>query len=391
MPSIRTSFGGRHARSFTTPVHSAVQARVGEGSASGPSQGAKEGVHSLKRRLTELSETLDFHDDVVCARSPLSLPYAKARGERSRIFRLDALQPAEFSRTKRLGPTAGRHYHRGEPKRHLCRLYEPEDKAQLAPHARRRRRRERGEGGREEHIGVQASRSDVKVDSSQSHCGSGAHFRGNSYPGGMRTVPPSVSVLWEENTLCRLSDETARRLIDGCPRADERERLEDILDRKQGKTAPEKPTLKQQHSMFETRKLRGDKRDDSSTSLETAQDAASLMTRDFLAALEEGARPIQWGRGGDGRTIVLDNDARFEKVVQRVYPRRPVDWCRTEAEDDVDAPRAGLGLGRSVVKGSLRWTGLPQPAKVDSQSANSLGPIVDISVMVSPYIEATLY
>ncbi len=359
MPSIRTGAGRKHVRSFTVPAGAGARTRGERTRPPVSKQSSEEDkAHKLNRRLTELSETFTFSDDVVCSRSPHSLSYAKARGRLSSIFRPEGLRPADLSRFRRLEPEAGRHHYKGEPRRHLCRIYDPSDETPPIPQGRTKRRRRGGEGTK--HVHLPTSPSQSKMDSSPSHYRSEARYHGNSAPEGMRIIPPSLSVLWEEDTLHRLSNETTRRLIDECPRAKERERLEGILEGKQkkpGKVVLEKSFLEPQRSMTiaTVESEEGGREQSTQQQSHASEDTTSLTTGDFLVALGEGARPIRQGKGG--RTIVLDNDARFEKVLQGSYPQQPVDWCRTEAED-------GLGLGRSVVKGSMRWSGLPQPAKV---------------------------
>lgn len=367
MPSIRTSTGGRHIRSVTTPADgsTAIQSRGEPSEARRSSQPSREGSRKLKRRLTELSETLSFSDDVVCTRSPHTLPYTKVKGRLNTIFQLDASKlelPGASTRYRRLEPPTSRLHYRGGPRRHLCRLHDPAEEGVPVPRGGRRRSgklRKTGEEGQSIHL--QTSTSDARMDSLYGTSRYEPRFHSHSCPEGLRTVPPSVSVLWEEHTLCRLSDETARRFVEGHPRERDRERLGAILEQNRSRGDQHARSLEPQPSMIADG---NSKRDDvfelSQEQLQAGRDS-SLVSRDFLTALEEGARPIHQ-RGGDTRTVVLDSDARFEKDVQSVYPQQPMDWCRTEDVGGAAPPTAGLG--RSVVKGGVRWTGLPRPAKV---------------------------
>ena len=77
--------------------------------------------------------------------------------------------------------------------------------------------------------------------------------------------------------------------------------------------------------------------------------------KDFLAELMRGAHPVHQ-RKGNGTTIVLDNTARFDKVLQSSYPQQPREWFE---KDGTAHP-----LGRTYVKGQQRWMNMPQPARV---------------------------
>ena len=303
---------------------------------------------AYKSRVTELSTALTFSEDVVSSRSPHCISYAAARRGVGGIFRAEGFEQ-ELRRKTTDREQVGRHNCRGESKKHTCNFYSPVDKLPS--------RRERKPLRRVKSV---PSRIPESVSSSESDSGSVVHQRA-------REVPASVSVRWEEQTLHRLSSATARRLVAACPRARDRERMDTLLERKHEKIEEARST--ERRSFFQvSEKLvptRSGAEPSSALILSPAEgdegkslDDDSPPRRDFSEQLRGGARPVRQKKLDD-RTIVLDNDARFVKALQRAYPQEPRDWCETEA-----APDPGR---RRYVRGQLRWTDMPQPVKVSGR------------------------
>ena len=309
VPSIRARAGRRHGRSATSAVVKLDSPK--ERRASQPLGGHQ----NYKKQLTELSTTLNFSDDVISSRSPQSIPYAKAKRRLRDIYRVEGFE-LEHLRPKVTEPV-GRHDCRGQTKKHNCYLH---ISAEETPPVSRPDQRT--------HTSLLTKPPDENIEASRTVTSDV-----------LETIPPSVAVLWEEQTLHRLSSETARRLVDDCPKPKERERLEGILDRAV-------PSLEQDGSGTISPHL---------GPIVEPPAVDNEAPKDFITELEGGARPV-YQRGDSKRTtIVLDNNARFEKAVQRLYPQQPVDWCKTEA-----APLTG----KTLVRGYQKWVDMPQPAKV---------------------------
>ena len=180
----------------------------------------------------------------------------------------------------------------------------------------------------------------------------------------VREIPPSLSVQWEEQTLHRLSSATARRLVVGCPKARDRERMDTLLEKKPrnieeatilGSTKQRSfpQALEKELGVASGPDLSG-ARLSGAMLLTKDKDVEDSPPKDFFAQLQGGARPVRQKKPDDG-TIVLDNDSRFIKVLQKAYPQEPRDWCETEASPD---------SGRRYVRGQKRWTDVPQAVKV---------------------------
>lgn len=317
-------------------------ARQGKDSIANTERVASQDEHhpSYKSRVTELSKTLTFSEDVVSSRSPHCISYAAARRGIGGIFRTVKLE--QEPKRKTTTESFGRYNYRGEPKKHTCNFYGSVDEPPTYQHVRKPLRRVKS-------VPSEIPESVSGISSSEFDSGSAVvHHRA-------REVPASVSVRWEEETLHRLSSATARRLVSVCPRTRDRERMDALLEKKHGevRSTERKPFL-------QASKQGPDADSSSALILPPAGDEDknssddSPPRRDFLAQLQGGARPVRQKKP-DSRTIVLDNDAHFVKTLQRVYPQEPRDWCESEAVP---------GSGRRYVRGQLRWTDMPQPVKV---------------------------
>lgn len=78
--------------------------------------------------------------------------------------------------------------------------------------------------------------------------------------------------------------------------------------------------------------------------------------KNYVKDLEAGARPVHNGRGS---IILLDNNTKYKKVLQKSYPQSPENYFMAE------------GKGREVWEGarSRRWLDFPQPVKVREASS----------------------
>lgn len=315
-----------------------------------PKESRRSDRQMLTRRMTvELGRTLQFSDDVVSSRSPQAVSYTKAKGEMGNIFRPDnlgfALTAPKESTSRRDWTLTNQHY--------PCHLRGSSAKTQSLQGAVQRCRSRSlpsktydsaGTEGR----GIGQDHSFLSPRSSWREC--------SSMPQCSRMVPTSASVLWEEQTLHRLSSATARRLVEECPRARERERLERLLERRPRDRVTEKSA-----SVSLSSSNAGSVGATESTATSAIPDQSSSPPPvKFSDELRAGAKPVHQ-RGGDTgtSTIVLDSNVSFRKVLQKCYPQQPQEWSQ---EEDA-APL----VGRSCVRGQLRWTDFPQPVKVSEK------------------------
>ena len=309
-------------------------------------------ANGFKRQLTELGNTLNFTDDVISSRSPQSVPYAKARVQLRSLYKPSDLDLGQRRMKATGGRLVGRHDCRGEPRRHMpCYLSDVEDAVPVTHHQRRRRGR------------LERSLTVPLVETSRSDVGGGNLLES------AKVIQPSMSVRWEEQTLNRLSSGTARRLVAECTKARDRERLTAIVERRhevEGKREQVKEESPPSSDPTSRTKKDSELQSDASHMKQSCpvEDPLSHrlpemtpLGRSFLTELQEGAVPVHQRRG-DGRTVVLDNNAHFDKVVQSTYPQQPRDWCKTETTD--------TAAGMTYVRGYLKWTDLPQRAKVSA-------------------------
>ena len=293
-------------------------------------------------RITDLSRTLAFSEEVVSDISPECVSYAKAKGRMRSLFRPGDLGlGVRLRRSQREG--GGRHDCRGEPKRHIpCHLRQPRQEPWIPTHT-----------SHEEKIFHAVPSQDLGLP----HELSPRYTKDGSVEFWQaKMVPPSKSLPWEEQTLQRLSSSTTMTLSAKRNTAALTEREETTLPVEK---SPQKTHLEQKWSSEQTAfpKQQSSHHHQFFTNWgrrPTDTEAVS-PPKDFLAELMRGAHPVHQ-RKGDGTTIVLDNTARFDKVLQSSYPQQPREWFE---KDGTAHP-----LGRTYVKGQQRWMNMPQPARV---------------------------
>ena len=321
-----------------------------------PSESRRGGLDrpTLKRHVTEeLGRTLQFSHDVVSSRSPQAVSYAKAKGEMREMYRPSSLGVI-LAVPNTVSEPIGRHDCRGDAKKHsLCHLRAPPTKSREMPALPAPRRRSRS---------LPSKTADDADWTPQAHqlnllspCPS--QHEAASSPRHSKMVPASASVLWEEQTLQRLSSATARRLVEECPRARERARLEELLRRRWRTKGVEEDVHSPSSSHADTA-LQASRTHSPISPLSRSNRPSSPSPLKFTNELSSGARPVCQQRCS-GRMIILDNDTTFHKVLQRCYPQQPEEWCGVKGERD----RATYG-GKGCVRGQLRWTDFPQPVRV---------------------------
>jgi len=285
---------------------------------------------NVKRQVSELSRTLAFSEEVVSDISPECVSYANARGGMRSLFKSDGLGLAVQKKTREC---VGRHDCRGEPKRHLpCHLHQPRQEQPMRMCAQ------------DETLHKQPSHYEFPSEHLRYSDGSGLNLQH------AKVVPPSKSLPWEEQTLQQLSTSTKRML--GANRdavaATERERTNLSID---------KSPQKAHHLGLEHKQSSGEATFPTLQNRRLADADVVPQPKDFLTELKRGAHPV-YQRKGDGTTIVLDNAAHFNKVLQSSYPQQPREWY------EMDTTSTAPPTGRTYVRGQQRWIDMPQPARV---------------------------
>ena len=335
-----------------------IQNHVESGRSNTPSTARpspRRSIHSIRsqaqrdsvRQVNELSKLLSFTDDVVSHRSPASISYTKARESTRSLFKPEDLDMGIGAHLKKTRGVVGRHDCRGEPRRHIpCHLQADEYSSLIAG-------AQYGNTG----LPAQAKQGPVHVLERDSH--DQLFVDDNYFLGRVRSVAPSKSIPWQEQTLKKVSSSTARHLT-GQPSQDNFDdmNLRPLMYRRS----------RQSRHVISNAELDG-KID------VTHFDSMCMCTddlpppRSFISELQAGARPVHQ-HSGDGNTILLSNNARFNKVLQPSYPHSPSQW--QEGPKTEVAPLAMEGgeggeeeeeEGPHVI-GYRRWSDFPQRAKV---------------------------
>ena len=320
-----------------------IQNHVDSGRSNTPSTARpspQKNTHSLRsqardsgRRVNELSKILSFTEDVVSHRSPASISYTKARESTRSLFKPGDLDMGIGAHLKKTTGIVGRHDCRGEPKRHIpCHLQQDE-----------RNSLHHGSIG----LSGQTKRDLILERSSHDQL----HIENDHFLGRVRSVAPSRSIPWQEQTLKKVSSSTARHLT-GQPSKDS---FDDNL-------RPLTHNRSRQSRRIMSNVDLGDGKDN--THFDTACTDGLPQPRSFISELQTGARPVHQSMG-DGNTILLSNNTRFNKVLQPSYPHSPSLW-QEGPKTDVAAAMEEEGRveeGANVI-GYRRWSDFPQRAKV---------------------------
>ena len=310
-----------------------IQNRAGSGrsgEASRPSP--RKNGHSFRhhsvdsgKQVNELSKLLSFSDDVVSHRSPQSVTYIKAKENSRSLFRPDDLDIGIGSHLRKTRGVVGRHDCRGEPKRHIpCHLQSDDNSGPPVS-------------------GQFYTTGQMKQDLSFERS-SQDQVRGKEediFLGRVKSVPSSKSVPWREQTLKKVSSSTAKHLT-GQPSSDS---LDDNH---------------RQLSYRQSRQLRHVSTDDKlERTVVLCGDSDDLPPpKNFIKELKMGAKPVHQLKG-DGNTIILTNNACFNKVLQPSYPQHPSQW-----HDSSKAETTAAVEEDNCARGYRRWLDFPQRAKV---------------------------
>ena len=168
----------------------------------------------------------------------------------------------------------------------------------------------------------------------------------------MRSVAPSKSIPWQEQTLNKVSSSTARHLT-GQPSKDS---FDGIILR----PLTHKRSYQSRHIICNA-DLDGGK---DVPHFDICEDNLP-QPRSFISELQAGARPVHQYTG-NGNTILLSNNVRFNKVLQPSYPHSPSQWQegpKIEITADMEK-EGGVEEGAHMI-GYRRWSDFPQRAKVN--------------------------
>ena len=297
---------------------------------------ARSQSHNAGRDINELSKILSFSDDVVSHRSPNSVTYTKAKEGAHSLFKVSDLDVHIGSHLKKSRGDVGRHDCRGELKRHIPCHLQLEERI-CAPRL-------------DTTLLKVPAGSLIKRDHSALQRNSHGQSDYNLFLGRVKSVAPSSSIPWQEQTLTKVSSSTARHLI-GLPSTDS-------LDDNHRQLSHKKSSRQFKRAITQSNE---DEREASCSDTDELP-----QTNNFMKELETGAKPVHQMKG-DGNTIVLTNDARFNKVLQPSYPHPPSHWHVSEDSKPVTTAATITTEGSdedNCVIGYQRWSDFPQRAKV---------------------------
>ncbi len=277
----------------------------------------------LNNHLKELGKSLDFNDEVVTDISPHLLSYAKSKKRDIKcLFRPDDLGIKTYSRPPRNAPI-GRHNCRGDMKRHLpCHLVESPSR-----HTNR---------GIDDKNGVLGSRhysTDLNLPT-----GSVTKTTNKT---GIYMAPSTKSVLWEDETLGKVSSYTARRLTGKPSNISIEDSSRSLLLNRQSRSSIVKNASNL--SCFDM--------------YNDSEGLVSPPPRDYLTEFQDGARPVHQ-KMADRTKLVLDSGAKFDAVVEDSFPYSPTEWCGAAGEAEKKETKI------ENVRGYRKWLDFPQPAQV---------------------------
>ena len=273
----------------------------------------------LNSHLKELGQSLDFSDEVITEISPHLLSYAKSKQRAVKcLFRPDDLGINTHSRPPRNAPI-GRHNCRGDMKRHLpCHLVESPsgDNSKTIDHRNSRH-------------------SDWNTDTDTK----------TTTKAGIYMAPSTKSVLWEDETLGKVSSYTARRLTGKPSNISIEDSSRSLLHRQQSSILKNTSSL----SFFDM--------------FSESEGLVSPPPRGYLSEFQDGARPVHQ-KMADRTKLVLDSGAKFDAVVEDSFPYSPTEWCGAASEAENKETKI------ESVRGYRKWLDFPQPAQVSHNYCN---------------------
>lgn len=279
----------------------------------------------LYTHLQELGKNLEFSDDVITEVSPHLLSYAKSKKSIRSLFcpnNLGILTP--HSRPTR--EPIGRHDCRGEIKKHLPCLSSPGV-----------RDRDLTSLPKTDGVGSKLSEIDCKLH--EQHLGKTKRLTNTR----VYMAPSTKSVLWEDETLGKVSSYTARRLSGKHSTVS----VDILLSRSKPALVQEQESVVKNasSSLFSNVLSQSD-----------MEQSVSPPPRDFLSELQDGARPVHQ-KIADQTKIILDSDGKFDTVIEDLFPYPPNHWSETK--------ETGKSEKRiNNVQGYRRWLDFPQPCQV---------------------------
>ena len=279
---------------------------------------------SVQQHVDELSKTLEFSYDVVSTRSPHMISYSHGKGRNRSLFKANSLGiNTTHDRTPKTNGVVVRHNCRGEPKRHMpCNLSMDHTTPPSSTHTWKAMPIPNSRGHTCNTLpGLTSSNELVSTESKVKRTS---------------VVPLSKSFPWEEETLHKVSSSTARRLV-GLP---------STISVTQN-ASHDQQQLSPRHSNIRDGR-------ESEYKMEWTERSSSPPLRSYVSQIRTGAKPVHQPRG-EPESIILSNDAHFNKVLQTSYPQSP----RFDGDECVPSSREG-----AITKGYRKWLDYPQPVKV---------------------------
>ena len=272
-----------------------------------------EGARRTDRQISELGSQLSFRKDVVLSKCPEAITYQEAKQHIGQLCRAELLPQARKKHGVRFDVVdVGRHDVRGTLKMHkpcLPQLHTPHHVKRPLPPIRT----------------ISPYPQSLMAESDMYSTGSTRDW---------------IRRMWEKAVLFGVSQSTARGFVSNAKGSD-KQRLTDTLNQLEENGLDEYDTAGTDDE--------GDQ--------QTDEQEAVPVAPSFLLELDLGAKIVHQQENRKEETVLLSNNARFEKVLQPSYPQVPHDWLsKSRSGED--------GKEDKVVRGLHRWVALPKRTQV---------------------------
>ena len=277
-----------------------------------------EGARRTNRQITELGSQLSFRKDVVLSQCPEAITYQEAKQHMRQLCRAEWLPQERKNYGVRFNVVdVGRHDVRGTLKMHkpcLPPLHIPHHVKHPLPPIR---------------TIMSPYQQSLMAESDIYSTGSAKDW---------------IRRMWEKAVLFGVSQSTARGFVSNAKGID-KQRLSETLNQLEENGLDDIDTVGTDDE--------GDQQLDEAVEKGTVSVAPS-----FLFELQQGATIVHQREKRREETVLLSNNARFEKVLQPSYPQVPQEWLSTRKSQD------GKEVEDKVVRGQQRWVALPKRAQV---------------------------